>query len=267
MNEMKMMIIGVMLFFGIGLARSCPALPQQGGSPSLPLSNLKASDWEQRRDAFEKIKGNQEALRRSDVKMALVDLLDRENQMIHKTLVDSKGKVGASGKYGEEYSEYNSELLGTIEKIADWNDQHQLCVLAGAAYEPDSPFAARLAAEGKAGIVPCLVKRSQGNMFDRHESIPVLVQLSAITKDLSPTVRQQIRQTIIAGLRDSEVFVRQPTVEAVGKFGTPELIPTLEEIARSDPYSRPLLDGSLRFDIREAAAKAVQSIQERAKAY
>jgi hypothetical protein len=37
----------------------------------------------------------------------------------------------------------------------------------------------------------------------------------------------------------------------------------LEDIARSDPQSRILANGQRRFDVREAAAMAVRSIQER----
>jgi hypothetical protein len=242
---------------------SCSVALAQDSPLQVPLSGLKDPNWEHRRAAYEEIKGNRAALNRPEVTRALVDLLDRENQVLHNTLVDSKGKVGVSTKYGEAYSEYHSDLLGVVEKIADWKDQRQLCILAEAPYEPDSPFAARLAAEGKAAVAPCLLKKAQGNMFDRHEAIPVLVQLSAVTSDLSPALQRQIYRAVMVGLRDPEVFVRQPTVETVGKYGTSEMIPILKDIAYSDPYSRPTLDGKQRFDVRDAAAKAIQSIQER----
>ena len=95
---------------------------------------------------------------------------------------------------------------------------------------------------------------------------PALVQLSAVSKDLSPAVREQIRRAIIVGLRDSTVLVRQPTLEAVGEYGTAEMIPMFQEVARSDPHSRILDNGKRRFDVRDAAAKAIQSIEDRAKA-
>jgi len=239
---------------------------QRLSSTAIPLSALKSPDVKQRVDAYEEIKADKEALKRSDVKAALVELLDRENQVIHKTLAESKGEAGVSVKYGEGFGEYVGELLDTVADVADWHDQRQLCILAESAYNPDSLFAARLAVEGGAGVAPCLLKMAQGSMSDRHESIPVLVQLSAATKDLSPAVREQIRRAILGGLRDSTVLVRQPTVQAVGKYGTAEMIPMLQEIARSDPNSRLLDNGQRRFDVRDAATKAIQSIQDRAKA-
>jgi hypothetical protein len=238
---------------------------QRPSSTAIPLSALKSPDMQTRVDAYEEIKEDKEALKRSDVKAALIDLLDRENQLIHRTLAESNGKAGVSVKYGEGYGEYVGELLDTVAEIADWHDPRQLCILAESAYDPDSQFADRLALEGGARVAPCLLKMAQGNMGDRQESIPVLAQLSAVTKDLSPALREQIRQAIIAGLHDSTVLVRQPTVQAVGGYGTAEMIPTLQEIARSDPNSRVLDNGQQRFGVRDAATKAIQSIQSRAR--
>ena len=100
-------------------------------------------------------------------------------------------------------------------------------------------------------------------MYDRDKAIPVLVELSAVTKDLSPLLRQQIQEAAIEGLHDSNGLVRRDAIEAVGQFGTLEMIPFLEDIARADPYSR-VKDGKQFFPRREAAAKAIRSIQERA---
>jgi hypothetical protein len=252
---------------GLGLLAYCAVVfAQQTSSTAVLLSRLKSPNEQLRSDAYEEIKMDQNALKRSDVKAALIDLLDRENQVIHKRLADSNGEAGVSVKFGEGFGEYIGELLDTVAEIADWHDQHQLCILAESAYSPDSQFAARLAVEGGTRVAPCLLKMAHGSIVDRHESIPVLVQLSAVTKGLSPAIREQIRQAIIAGLRDSTVLVRQPTVQAVGKYGTAEMIPRLQEIARSDPNSRLLDNGQRRFDIRDAAATAIQSIHERAKA-
>jgi len=100
-------------------------------------------------------------------------------------------------------------------------------------------------------------------MYDRDKAIPVLVELSAVTKDLSPLLRQQIQEAAIEGLHDSNGLVRRDAIEAVSQFGTLEMIPFLEDIARADPYSR-VKDGKQFFPRREAAAKAIRSIQERA---
>lgn len=237
------------------------SIPPKGTFPPSVLAGLHSPDWQQRADAYANLKEDRE---RPDVRDALLVLLDRENQLIRKTLVESDGKVGVSEKYGEGYTAYYSQLLSTVDETADWHDQRELCILAEASYNPDSQFGAKLAVQGGAVIAPCLIEKAQGSMYDRYEAVPVLVQLSGVTKNLSPAIQQLIRQAVTKALQDPDL--RLVTVEALGKFGNGDVIPALQDIARSDQYSRVLLDGTRRYDIREAAAKAIQSIQERAKA-
>jgi hypothetical protein len=254
-------VVLVLSFFG-----HCPALlSRQSGSPA---SDLVSSDWERRADAYAGIKDNQEALRNPDVRKSLVDLLDRENQVVHQTLVESNGNTGPAVKYGEEYGEYYAQLLNTVDEVADWHDQHQICILAAGAYNPISRFASRLIAKGGVQIVGCLLKTAQSEYdFDRQRSIPVLMQLSSVNKDLPPTVREEIGRATVAGLRDPSVLVRHVTIQGASKFGTPELIPILEDLARTDPYSEPINDGkNRRYELRELATQAVQSIHDRATA-
>jgi hypothetical protein len=236
--------------------------------PASLFQDIKSPDWMRRADGYAAMEQNQEGMRHSDVQKALVELLDRENHVLHQTLVESNGEVGVAIKYGEDYGDYYSKLLNTVFDIADWNDQRQVCVVAQGGYDPASPFAAGLVSKGGAIVASCLIKLAQSRYeFDRYQSIPVLVQLSAVIADLQPKVRDEIRQATISGLRDPSVSVRHVIVRAVGKFGTPELIPVLQDLARSDPYSEPINDGKdQRFEIRELAREAVQSIQERAKA-
>jgi hypothetical protein len=239
------------------------ASPQQTISPAL-LTDLKANDWMTRQAAYAKIKVNQEALKLPDAKGALVDLLDRETQVSHTTRAESNGQISVSDKYGEGYTAYTRDLQATVANIADWHDEHQLCVLARSSYNPDWGIASKLAVQGGAAIVPCLLAMAQSNdENDRYESIPVLVQLSAVTNDLSPSARQQVQQVIATGLRDSSVGVRLATVGALARFGTAEMIPFLQNVARSDPASRRLDNGQQRFSVRDAAAGAIQSIQGR----
>jgi len=195
-----------------------------------------------------------------------VDLLDLENHVVHATL-DSESSPSVDEKYGEGYSEYLAELGDTVDRIADWHDPHQLCVMAESSYNPDSVFASELATRGGAAIAPCLLKMTQGNLYARGQAIPVLVHLSGVTSELPSSIQKEIHEAILGGLRDRQVSVREETIQALEKFGTPDVIPILEEISHSDPYSRPINDGKdRRFDVREAAAKAILSIQQRAKA-
>lgn len=242
------------------LLESNSILPKGAFPPSV-LAGLHSPDWQKRADAYANLKEDRE---RPDVRAVLLVLLDRENELIRKTLVESDGKVGVSEKYGEEYSEYYAQLLGSVEQTVDWYDPHEVCILAQGSYNPDSEFAATLAVRGGAIVAPCLLEMAQDSVYDRYEAVPVLVHLSSVTKDLAVDVQQQIQQALTAALRDSDL--RLVTLEAVGRFGNADVIPILQEIAQSDQYSRVLRDGTRRYDIREAATKAIQSIQERAKA-
>jgi hypothetical protein len=252
----------------------CPAMfSQQSSSIASTLLDFKSRDVDRRVAAYEKIKTNQKALQRSDVKNALMGLLDRENLYVHKTLEDSDGQEGV----GEGFGSYHDDLIQTVMKIADWHNSREVCVLARTEVEPGSRLASMLAKDGGATMVPCLLKIAQGDAFghkdtafmesdDRTEAIPLLVEIGAVAGDLSTADRALIRKATIEGLRDPDAAVRFVTVRAVADYGTPALIPALEDIAHSDPVSRPGNNGvGIRYDIREAAAKAIESIQDRAK--
>lgn len=253
----------------VGLLAQCAIVRgQQAGSTAVLISDLKSANVQRRLNAYENIKADKNAIKRSDVRAALIDLLDRENRTLHR----------ATRARGEGYAEYIGELVDTVAEITDWHDPQQVCILAESAYNPDSRLADELAVKGGLAVAPCLLKIAHGNEYGgqetgdvltsfRQQVIPVMVHLEAVTTDLPPAVQQQIRQAIISGLRDSAVLVRQPTVQAVGRFGTQDMIPILQDIARSDSQSRPLENGQRRFDVREAATKAIQSIQERTKAH
>jgi hypothetical protein len=240
---------------------------RQNTLPASVLAGLKSPDVQRRSDAYMKIKADEAALQLPEVRKELVELLDRENRYLHSAKRD----------LGEGFAEYISELLDTVTQFVDWNDSRQLCIVAQSPYDPESQIAADLAVKGGEVVAPCLLNMSQGNLYgrtdsgralmgDRYQSIPVLLHLAAVTNGLQPSLRQQIAQLAIAGLRDSDVTVREGTIEAVGRFGTQEMIPILQDIARSDPVSRRLDNGQLRFSVRDAAMKAIQSIQERANA-
>lgn len=258
---MKAVRLAVLL--GLGMVARCAALDaQQADSTAALLASLKSPNPQRRLEAYEKIKADEDALRSPEVKAGLLALLDRENQVIQKTLSESDSQPGVAPKHGEEYSEYG-ELQSTVASIADWQDKRQLCILAESAYDPNSPFAARLALAGGVAVVPCLLKMTHGNISERHESFPVLAQIPATTHNLTSAVRQQIRQAIVAGVQDPTLLVRKAIIEAMGEFGTADMIPILQEVAHSDPSLRRLDNGTTFFDVRDAAARAIQSIQRR----
>jgi hypothetical protein len=250
---MKASKIGTALLIVFFLGLCSPAYSQQHDSNDIPLAALKSPDWGQRASAYGKIKHDQEALKRANVKRALLELQDRENH-VNRSM---------SEKYGEGYSEYLGELGDTINQLADWHDSQDLCILAQSIYNPESAWATKLAVEGGTSAVPCLLKMAgSDDVWDRYESIPVLEHLAALPRVLPPAILQQIQQTVFRGLQDPNVSVRQGTIKSVGEFGKPEMIPVLENLARFDPASRPD-NGKQVFYVREAAARAIKSIRER----
>lgn len=249
-----------------------PLMAQQENSLTSLLAALKSPNWDDRYAAYEKIKENQEALKRSDVRDALVNLLDRENQYVHKTLEDSNGGEGV----GESFGEYQDDLALTLMEIINWKDAREVCILAESDEDALSEMSVMLVEKGGGTMIPCLLKIAKGTAYDhqdsefmlsvdRTDSIPKLVALGDITPHLTTDDRQRIQEATFSGLRDKDLAVRQETVRAVGEYGTPDLIPVLQEIARSDPYSRPTNNGNRSYDVRNLATKAIQSIQERAK--
>jgi HEAT repeat protein len=243
---------------GIWKLLEANSIQPKGTFPPIVLAGLNNRDWRQRADAYANLKEDQE---RPDVRAALLVLLDRENQVIRNTLLESDGKIPVSDKYGEGYSEYYAQLLGSVEQTVDWYDPHEVCILVQGSYNPDSQFGTTLAVRGGATAARCLLEMAQGSDNDRWEAVPVLVHLASVTKDLPLDVQQQIREATTAALQISDL--RLITIAALGKFGDSDVIPVLQDIARSDQYSRVLADGTRRYDIREAAAKAIRSIQER----
>ena len=237
---------------------------QRNASTEFDLSDLKSADVQKRIAAFDKIKSNPDALERPEVKAALIDLLDRENTY-HATPPEATGVTSEDDDW-EGYGDYWSDLADTVDRIADWHNPRQLCILARSSYGPLSSFAQKLATNGGSLVAPCLLKMSRGNKLDRDVSLSGLVMVLAFNQNLLPALRQEINQAILIGLRDPESFVRDDTVIAVGKYGKPEMIPVLEGIAQTDPYSH-LVNEKPVFDVREAAARAIRAIQDRAKAH
>ena len=92
----------------------------------------------------------------------------------------------------------------------------------------------------------------------------MLVEALARGKDaLDSRTVQSAKQIILNDLHDSDAGVRAGTVVALGNFGGTDTIPTLQEIARSDPASESTDNGGQWFPIRESAAKAIAEIQKR----
>jgi HEAT repeat protein len=215
----------------------------QKASPAELLSKLGSDEAIVRNDALEQLRSNPDALQDPRIKTALVNLLDKENHV--KFSEDDEG-----------YAEYVDWLAATTAKVVDWTDQRQVCILADGVYLEDE-----LADHAKASL-PCLLRRFNGarNAY-RGRVVAMIVQVLAKGKsELDAATIQSVQDTILGALHDTDEHVRADTVRALGKFGGPEVIPALEEVAKTDK-AVDKMDHSLW--IREYAVKAIAKIQKR----
>jgi hypothetical protein len=205
------------------------------------LMKLRSDNVRARSEALEHLRTDPVALRDSKVKAALVNLLDRENQV---TLSSED----------EGYAEYVSWLADTVAKVVHWSDSRQVCILANSVDLPD-----QLADHAKAAV-PCLLQRSKSApALLRGKVVAMLVQaLAKGRNDLDVVTVETVQQIILRALQDSDAGVRIDTVDALAKFGGEDMIPALRVVAEKDP------DPSESYAIRKWAAEAIAAIQKRA---
>jgi hypothetical protein len=214
------------------------------------LAQLHAEKWSERAAAYGKLRLDPTAIEKTEVRSALLDLLDRESHLPLSTAPEPENE--------EQYAEYVASLGDTVDSFADWKDPRQLCILAQTSYNTDSRFAARLAGVGKP-VIPCLMQMAKSDRVgDRFKSVAVLIQLRAKELDLDLRIVQEIRRITIRALHDPDDGVREFTVDSLREFGGEDMIPALQEVAEKDPA--PEVQG---FSTRKDALKAIAAIQKR----
>lgn len=222
------------------------------------LMQLHSGEWKDRVQAFEQLRSNSKALGTQEVQEGLLELLDRENQLVESVDRDPQGP-SVDEKYGEDYSEYLGELSDIVDSFADWNDPREVCIFIHESYNPESRFAAKIAAHGKVAI-PCLTQMYGSDVeLTRAEAAAVLVQALATARDqLDSATLQNVKRVILSALHDPADAVRAETVRALGKFGDADMIPALQQVAETDPAPE-----ARGHSIRKEAAKAIAAIQGR----
>jgi hypothetical protein len=223
------------------------------------LARLHSAKESERMEAFEQLRSNPANLKSPKVRAALLDLLDRENRELDSQLLEAQKKGYPDEGENEEYAEYYSQVLDTVDSFADWNDPRQACILVDASSSDDSAFAAEIAGHARV-TVPCLIRRSESAIsMNRAVSVPVLVQALGKAKGtLDQGTAQTARRIILRAFQDSDEAVRAFTVRALGRYGTEDMIPALRKVAESDPS--PGVDGQ---SIGTSAVEAIAAIEER----
>jgi hypothetical protein len=184
------------------------------------ITQLKSNNWEDRAKAFYTIHSIDSSPDAKEIKAALLDLLDRENQLIESTLKESNGEKGVSVKYGEGYSEYYSDLLRFVEKQSDLSDKRTLSIIVHGGYDPESVFAQKLMNRGEE-IVPILMEMHKSDLYGaRYNSVMMLGQLvGRYRSKVSDQTADQIMQILIASQFDSNPMVKAGAIKSLQRLG------------------------------------------------
>jgi hypothetical protein len=245
-------LVLVLAVFGLSYAQEPTNSPVQKLTLPELSSKLRSSHWDERSDALDQIRSDPKALRSRELRSQAIKQLDEA----------TKGTDSGDEIQGEEYAEYFSSLCDLVASIADWRDARQVCVLVNAG-EVDYPDSTTEAAARAKVAIPCILQM-HSDIDKRPIAIPMLLEASARGRDLLDTATiQNAQQTIFKDLHDSDVNVRAAAVDAERKFGGTDVIPTLQQIAVSDPASEKRSDDVVWFPIRESAVDAITAIQLR----
>lgn len=174
------------------------------------IKQLASDDMKQRMEAFYKIRSGGIAPENKELMNALLDLLEKENQLIDTTLRESNGRVGASGKYGEEYLEYVGWLGDVIFSKADLTDKRILSILLRSSYHPTARFAVKLLEYGDAAV-PTLIELANSDItirrVDAVEMLGLLISKHRVK--ISDQTADLIKQTLSQRLDDSDMLVKR----------------------------------------------------------
>lgn len=242
-----MALLACVLGLAVNVAAQTPAPKPQFATL---LAALHSEKWQDRAVAFEQLRNDPKAMSDKTVKAALVDLQDRENHLTEATAPDKDSE--------EAFAEYLGALASVLFNVADWDNAHDLCILAHGVYNTDSKWAAKLAAS-RQNVVPCLMQMAVSKWpDDRFRSVAVLIQIRARGQDLDSGTTEKIRDITIHALHDADEGVRTFTADALGKFGGADMIPALQQVAQTDPA--PAVQGN---SVRTIARQAIAAIQKR----
>jgi len=204
-------LITLLVTIGLIAGLSFAARPSNQDQRSELIQQLFSNDPGRRSEAFFKLQAIG-AIKSDDpeLRKILIDLLDKENQIIDATLRESNEQTGVSAKYGEGYSEYVGFLAGAVLDQADLSDKRTLSILLHAPYHPTSRFARKLLNEGDA-VISILAEICDHDLsVKRSEAILTLEVLATEHRNrVSDNGMKLIRQAFNRRLSDKSEFIRQ----------------------------------------------------------
>jgi HEAT repeat protein len=193
----------------------------------------------------------------------LLELLVRENRVIDS--VNALG-FGTSEKLGEGYSEYAARVAEACDRSCNRADPATIQALATTSYNPEGPFAERLARENGSQIIPFLMRRFRGGSpLSREAALRMLGTVHANNTRLTGDEIGLIHDVALEALgTSSPVEMRIAGIELLSRVGDARDIPALREIAARDKVEERRGSGVV-FPVRSAAALALSRIKARSR--
>lgn len=237
--------------------RSLPKISEATRKLSSPDPNERAAAFVQLEKAG--------ALNAPDATEILLNLLDRENQLVESTLRESKEEFGVSSKYGEDYAEYLAALLGACSERCDKSSPRTALVLASATHTPSGDFFEEFVREYGKAVLPMMLEKARSDLsIFRTEAVQTLGAILLAHPTLTAPQKANIRNVVIAATRDDSIAVRYGAVQTLGCIGTASDVEVLSTLAERDS-GRDVDAGVIRYPVREEARKAIEKIRQRAK--
>jgi hypothetical protein len=242
------------------------------GSAQTPLSDtlkqLQSRNWTKRSEAVDLLESHPEWRATPQAKGALLDLLDREN----------KGDATPGSGFGvtgdEGHAEYYSRVLGLVDSFVNSSDRHAVTILAHSSYNPDSDFGVKLASYGETVVAPLLwlsQHQDPGRSLQRANAYWMLgfvlqAHRRGVSRHpLSAHSAVLVEARLHEGLRDRVVVTRMNAIYGIVAAGDTDVLPVLEQLARTDPGGSRQDDGTTRYYVREVAARAIASLKSNVK--
>jgi hypothetical protein len=239
------------------------------------LARLQSKEWTERSSGIERIYDQPDVLDSAKLRLVLLNLLDRENlkpdKNAHDTQMNKTSNTNASraeeGADEEAFAWYLTAIQSIVGSFVNWTEPRQACIMVNSGWVDYRTSPQEAALRAKAAM-PCIFKMAEdGRTAYRDVAIPMLVEaLAKGNTALDSTTVRKAKHIIMGDLHDSDVGIRIGTIIALGDYGEADVIPALQEIARTDPAFEKTSDaGDNRFLVRDAAVKAITRIQGRAE--
>ncbi len=191
---------------------------------------------------------------------------------LRREFVELVHRLGSVDKTPDNLQYLNSESFGMYRIY--------LCELAGKSMDRGLlPFLVdnclipeTLLEFGDAAVEPVLsVLNSSGNDTRKMSAISVLAEMLRPKKEhyvAAGETRTKIKKALIDALTESDQYIRQNAVRALGVSGDEDVIPVLEKVAKGDPHQfedpEPLSGAKIiRFPVRAEAEKALKNLKKK----